>query len=71
MGFIKSLLGILQGNNTRSEDNNTDLQSLDDDAIKAELKELVESGKKIAAISAARKAYNCGLREAKDIVEQL
>ena len=67
MNLLKYLLGFLQGSN----DTDTDLQGLDDEAIKGKLRELVESGKKIQAIKTARKAYGFGLKEAKDFVEQL
>lgn len=71
MGIIKFLGSLLGGQNTQSEYRIADPQNLDDDSINARLREIVESGRKIEAIKEARKAYNCGLKEAKDLIEQL
>jgi ribosomal protein L7/L12 len=71
MGFMKFLDDLVFGNGRKKKEQHVDLQGLDDDAVKEEIKKLVDAGRKIEAIKIARQAYNCGLKEAKHIVEHL
>jgi len=71
MGFMKFLDDLVFSKGRQKKEQHVDLQGLDEDAVKEEIKKLVEAGRKIEAIKFIRQVHNCGLKEAKDIVEQL
>jgi len=71
MGFMKFLDDLVFSKGGQKKEQHVDLQGLDDDAAKEEIQKLVDSGRKIQAIKLVRQVHNCGLKEAKDIVEQL
>ena len=71
MGFMKFLDDLVFSKGRQKKEQHVDIQALDDDAVKDEIKSLVEAGRKIEAIKLIRQVHNCGLKEAKDIVEQM
>jgi ribosomal protein L7/L12 len=71
MGFMKFLEDLVFSSGKQKKEQHVDLQGLSDDDAKEEIKKLVDAGQKMEAIKLVREVHNCGLKEAKDIVEQM
>jgi ribosomal protein L7/L12 len=71
MGFMKFLDDFVFAKGKDKKERHVDTKGLSEDEVKEEIKKLVEAGQKIQAMSLVRQVHNCGLKEAKDIVEQM